>query len=58
MADAQPRTEDPARLRVVEVGRDAAVGYRVGCSTWGGVSAPNAVEPQRRPGTDPRYDAA
>jgi hypothetical protein len=48
--------EDKARLPITEVGRDAAIGYRVGCSTWGGVLAPNADTPQRRPGADPRYD--
>ncbi len=39
-----------------ELGRDSAVGFRVGCSTWGGVHVRESPTPQRRPGADPNYD--
>ncbi len=57
MADDATQQKDEPRLSTpVADPRDAAVGYRMGCSTWGGVLAPGAEFPQRRPGSDPRYD--
>lgn len=57
MADEAPQQKEESRLTTpIFDHHDAPVGYRAGCSTWGGVLAPGAEMPQRRPGSDPRYD--
>jgi|JI10StandDraft_1071094.scaffolds.fasta_scaffold28331_1 hypothetical protein len=56
MADEQSSKTEEFQHPPTDIGHDAPVGYRMGCSTWGGVLAPGAELPQRRPGSDPRYE--
>ncbi len=55
MADEKPQINEP-RLPVTGVGRDPAVGYRLGSSATGGVLVKGTKQPQLRPGIFPGYE--